>query len=301
MKKRTSITKISCYNNGNYYVELFSDGTKIKTTLSDKFIAQFPDSIDLKITNYCDNNCEFCYEDSSVNGKHAEIDYELLNTFPSGIEIALGGGNPFSHPKLYDLLLLFKSKKIIANITINQAHLKSYKNDIEKFINEGLIYGLGVSAANIDEALINFSKAHNNVVLHFINGCVDFNDLNLICRQKLKILILGYKYKGRGERFYSSIVEERMIELKKNIAQILNNSNSIISFDNLALEQLEIQSVVNEKTWELGYMGEDGEQSMYIDLVDRKFAKNSIVVNRYDLLDDLEQMFNFLTKQEKEN
>lgn len=301
MKKRTSITKISCYNNGNYYVELFSDGTKVKTTFSHKFVADFPDSIDLKITNYCDNNCEFCYEDSSINGKHANIDFKLLNTFPSGIEVALGGGNPFSHPELYDLLLLFKRKKIIANITINQAHLKKYEDDVKKFINEGLIYGLGVSVTNANENLINFAKTYNNVVLHVINGCIDFNKLKLLCDKELKILILGYKYKGRGEKFYTSSVEERMLELKKNIAQILNNSNSIISFDNLALEQLDIKSVVDSKSWELYYMGEDGEQSMYIDLVDRKFAKNSIVVNRYDLLDDLEQMFNFLTKQEKEN
>ena len=42
---------ISYYKNGNYFVKLLCDGTKIKETSDDSFVAEFPDSIDLKITN----------------------------------------------------------------------------------------------------------------------------------------------------------------------------------------------------------------------------------------------------------
>ena len=39
------------YKNGNYSVLLYTDGTKEKVTEDDFFKADFPDSIDLKITN----------------------------------------------------------------------------------------------------------------------------------------------------------------------------------------------------------------------------------------------------------
>ena len=44
------------YKNGNYFVTIYPDGTKIRKTMDDDFIPIFPESIDLKITNYCENN-----------------------------------------------------------------------------------------------------------------------------------------------------------------------------------------------------------------------------------------------------
>lgn len=41
------------YQNGNYDVKIYSDGTKVRTTEDDEFIAQFPENIDCKITNKC--------------------------------------------------------------------------------------------------------------------------------------------------------------------------------------------------------------------------------------------------------
>lgn len=43
---------LSKYNNGNYTVEIYNDGTKIRETKEEDFIASFPENIDLKITNY---------------------------------------------------------------------------------------------------------------------------------------------------------------------------------------------------------------------------------------------------------
>ena len=38
-------------------------------------------------------------------------------------------------------------------------------------------------------------------------------------------------------------------------------------------------------------MGDDGECTMYVDLVEQKFAKSSISEERFDLLDNIEDMF----------
>ena len=47
---------LSKYNNGNYTVEIYDNGTKIRETKEEDFIASFPENIDIKITNYCLNN-----------------------------------------------------------------------------------------------------------------------------------------------------------------------------------------------------------------------------------------------------
>ena len=86
------------YKNGNYTVRLFSDGTKIRFTLDDEFNAMFPESIDIKITNYCDISCLMCHEDSSTKGVHGNLEHPFLDTLVAGTELAIGGGNPLSHP-----------------------------------------------------------------------------------------------------------------------------------------------------------------------------------------------------------
>ena len=78
----------------------------------------------------------------------------------------------------------------------------------------------------------------------------------------------------------------------KDLLPSLLNKFKCISFDNLALEQLEIKKLISKQAWESMYMGDDGEASMYIDLVERKFARSSTSEVRYDLEDDIVSMFN---------
>ena len=60
---------------------------------------------------------------------------------------------------------------------------------------------------------------------------------------------------------------------------------------------------MSKETWDEFYMGDDGidgnqtSASMFIDLVEKKFAKNSCDMSRYDLLDTVEEMYSFLLKQ----
>ena len=110
---------LTVYRNGNYTVKLYSDGTKVKTTKDDKFIADFPDSMDLKITDYCDMNCPMCHEKSSINGKHGNLNEEFLSTLKRGTELAIGGGNPLSHPDLIPFLTGMKEQGVICNLTVN--------------------------------------------------------------------------------------------------------------------------------------------------------------------------------------
>ena len=99
------------YNNGNYFIKIFSDGTKIRETDEDVFISSFPECIDLKITNCCDLGCKYCHEDSNINGKHGDIlNAEFINTIKPYTEIACGGGNALSHPDLIPFLIKLKEE-----------------------------------------------------------------------------------------------------------------------------------------------------------------------------------------------
>ena len=120
------------YDNGNTKVTLLSDGTKIREIPDNEPVSlNHMESMDVKITNNClptsDNPiCAFCHEKSGPNGKHADLNklYNVLSSIPSGVEIAIGGGNPLSHPDLVDFLRKVKAKGLVVNLTVNQKHLK---------------------------------------------------------------------------------------------------------------------------------------------------------------------------------
>jgi len=288
--------ELAKYKNGNYFVKLMEDGTKIKMTEDDYFEAEFPDSIDLKITNQCDLNCPMCHEKSDLNGKEGNLLEPFLSTLVKGTELAIGGGNPLSHTDLVEFLKRMKKNGVICNLTVNEQHFLKYKDILENLIKNKLIYGLGISLNECNEKTIDFAKENKNVVFHVINGI--FDSYNKIDGKGLKILILGYKKFGRGEDFYSEKVEKLMQKTKENLPKIFNGFANVC-FDNLALKQLNVKSLVSFEEWENYYMGDDGESTMYIDLVEKKFAKSSTSTKRYDIHENIKNMFK-LIKNEKE-
>ena len=93
----------------------------------------------------------------------------------------------------------------------------------------------------------------------------------------LKMLILGYKTLRRGENFlYSHSLEiaEKQFWLKENLSNLIPLFK-VVSFDNLAIEQLEVQKLLSPEEWEEFYMGDDGTMTFYIDMVNQQFAKSS--------------------------
>ncbi len=285
--------RLAKYQNGNYVVELYEDGTKIKYSEEDEFNADFPDSIDLKITDKCDLNCPMCHENSTAEGKEGNLNEPFLSTLHRGTELAIGGGNPLSHGGLRKFLRQMRAQGIICNITVNERHLHKNKELMETFIAQKLIYGVGVSLSDCREDTIKFAQKHKNVVLHVING--RFDDFEKIANQDLKILILGYKKFGRGKGYFSPKVEALMQKTKENLPNLLQKF-SCVCFDNLALEQLDVKTQVPAEDWEKYYMGDDGESTMYIDLVKKQFAKTSTSESRYPTLLRVEDMFQIIKK-----
>jgi len=67
---------------------------------------------------------------------------------------------------------------------------------------------------------------------------------------------------------------------------------AVASFDNLAIEQLDVRRLLSDEEWNEFYGGDDGTFSFYINLVSGYFAKNSLSDVHYPIGDlTMDQMF----------
>jgi len=285
---------LTSYKNGNYNVIILKDGTKIRQTIDNEFQPDFPESMDVKITNRCDLNCNYCHENSVENGRHCNIEQliSVLKNFPvPGVELAIGGGNPLEHPYLIDFLQWAKSNGFICNLTINGKHINHILN---KIIEKNLIHGLGISYTNETEKLIEYP----HTVCHLIAGIHSIKNIQHALDIYGKVLILGYKNVGRGSTF--GVKNNK--EINNNILQLSNNlwklfqHEGIISFDCLAIDQLHLKKYFTNHEWETFYMGDDGKFSMYFDAVNMIYGRSSTLQHReMEFCKDI-HIFNFFKK-----
>lgn len=287
------------YKNGNVRTSIYSDGTKERFTMDDEFKPEFAENMDVKICNRCSAGCSYCHEGSTPDGRLGDIMNEkFIDTLHPYQEIACGGGNVLEHPDLIPFLHKLKDKKVITNITLNQIHFEKNLELVKDLVDQKLIYGLGVSLVNPTDEFINKIKEFPNAVVHVINGVVTPKEMLKLADHGLKVLILGYKMLRRGEEYYKSRVESIAANqqwIYNNLPSLLNKF-AVLSFDNLTIEQLEIEkrwSDFSSEPWDEFYAGDDGDFTYYIDMVERKFARSSTESfdKRYDLLDDVDEMF----------
>lgn len=293
------------YINGNVRTSIYSDGTKERVTMDDGFRPTFAENMDIKICNRCSAGCSYCHEGSTPDGKLGDIMNEkLINTLHPFQEVALGGGNVLEHPDLILFLHKLKDKKVIANITLNQVHFEKNLELVKNMIDQKLVYGLGVSLVNPTDEFINKIKEFPNAVVHVINGVVTSKEMLKLADHELKVLVLGYKTLRRGEEYYKNKVESIAANrqwMYNNLPSLLNKF-AVLSFDNLAIEQLEIEKrwrEFSDEPWDEFYAGDDGEFTYYIDMVERKFARSSTASfdKRYDLLNDVDEMFRIIQNE----
>lgn len=288
------MNKIAEYTNGNTSVTILSDGTKIRE-YENVPIVEFPESIDVKITDYCDMGCNYCHESSTTKGRHADLDklFDVLNDLPSGIELAIGGGNPLSHPDLISFLKRLKQKGFIANITVNQGHLKTFKSLIASLITEELVKGVGISITNNNFKYIEpLFKITNNIVFHLIAGVNKIETVDKLMEMgECKVLVLGYKKFGFGIQYHNNEIDNEIHRWYMYLPRYIGKC--ILSFDNLAIEQLSLRRLFTKEGWQQFYMGDDFCFTMYIDAVKGEYAPTSRSNNRKSFNDySLKKYFN---------
>ena len=268
------------YRNGNADVEIYDDGTRV-IEFEDDLQLEFPLNIDIRVSNQCSFGqkadglpgfCTFCHEMAKVNGK--ECDYEQLLSklegLPKGIELAVGS-NTFTDG-LFNFLKSCYKRGYICNVTVNQGHLKRDFKKITEAIQLGYIKGLGLSYRSslkweVPEEILNYE----NTVLHVIAGIDSIEDvLSLAEKGVKKILILGEKDFGynRGKVDLSSEKHKHWVWYLMRVLKAFD----VVSFDNLALEQVKPERFLSKEDYKLF---NQGEHSMYIEAVGEYFSSSS--------------------------
>ena len=238
-----------------------------------------------------------CYEGCTANGKHGDLfKYPFINTLHAYTELALNG-NDLDHPDIEKFLEFLKEKKVFANITVNQNQFFANYDRIKDWQEKKMVYGIGVSLQNATDELIEKMNNIPNTVLHTIVGILSEADIMKLKDHNIKILLLGYKQLQRGVNYLNSHNDE----VNKNKQYVYDNLGDItnwfkvVSFDNLAIEQLDVKRIVPENEWEEFYMGDDGGYTFYIDMVKGEFSKNSIAQDRYPIGEKtIDEMFQFI-------
>jgi hypothetical protein len=273
--------KLATYQNGNAIVEIHDDGTRVITTPDSSFNFDYPLNIDIRVSTKCSFGrnpetgkgfCGFCHESSTTDG--VECDYKALMTklegLPKGIELAVGCNELTSD--LYEFILWCSLHDYIVNLTINQGHIMRDYYALKHLVETGFIRGLGVSyRSSLNFIVPEFILEYPNTVFHVIVGIDDFNDvLSLKDKGVKKLLCLGEKSFGfnKGNVDLDSNKHRKWYWYVKQ----LFHEFDVVSFDNLALEQLNIRRFLTDEQWE---EFNQGEKSLYVDAVHKIYKPSS--------------------------
>lgn len=268
------------YQNGNSFVELHHDGTRV-ISYEDTLQLEYPLNIDIRVSTKCAfgldpktglSFCDFCHESARTDGD--ECDYKelqnILYGLPKGIELAIGANEVTVN--LCGFIYWCKEQGYVVNLTINQGHIKRDEVTLNTLIKDGLIKGLGISyRSSLNWRIPQSILDYENTVVHVIAGIDSIVDvLSLRDKGVKKVLVLGEKDFG----FNSGKVDLTTKEHKEWYWWIgkMFNTFEVTSFDNLALEQLDIRRFFEDDKWEVF---NQGEHSFYINAVDKFFAPSS--------------------------
>jgi len=125
----------------NNYKGIYNNGKTIRIALDpSKPITEldYPEFYDVKITDFCEGRCPYCYMDSKPEDQHAENIIEkvmdffaLMDMNERPFQVAIGGGEPTSHPHFIECLRTFHGLHITPNYTTNGMFvIEKYTNDI---------------------------------------------------------------------------------------------------------------------------------------------------------------------------
>lgn len=134
--------------------------------------------------------------------------------------------------------------------------------------------------------------------------CVSIRGKKKLDKSNLPICSKNNKVEGKFGEF-SDGVDNLKEEMYNNLENMMNKFD-VISFDNLALEQLKVKRLLSDKEWNEFFMGDDGYKeftsaSMYIDLVNSTFSFNSMDKERFALMNNVKDMFDYLRTKKSKN
>ena len=307
---RDRITK-----NGNYYYafgttirsNLYSDYCKLRFAFNKETpVPEYPELIDLKITSQCNHNCPMCFEGSTKDGKHADIEYlkylvrDVSNGGKQIIEYSIGGGNILLYPELETLFKTIKKYNGYVNVTIKVDDTKTIlENEKLLALFKEYVDGCGVSVFNEEDAkktqnfnkLLNYSDNNQccdtsqhrvHIVAHIIPEYIGYKTAKKIkdCLSDYKynefwkyipVLYLGYKTLQRGKTQAWEKLTDKQLE---NLF-----GDSFENIDTLFGQRYKDWLSKNFE-YKYSYTRNEGEYSLYVDAVNKTVYMSSYNLER---------------------
>ena len=272
------------YSNGNTLVTLYDDGTREAYTEDDEFRLEYPLNIDIRLSSYCPYGknlktnkaiCSFCHEsalaDPSLKNTDLSLLKQRLSEIPKEIGLELAIGINYLGAENIEFLRWAREREMVVNITVNSLSIsESSVQLLRELLDTKVVQGLGVSYrpnAELPKAIVE----HPNTVVHVIAGIDNIIDIYKLYNQGVKkILILGEKDFGFNKGNVN-LMSESHYSWRKLLPKLLNVFE-VVSFDNLALEQLDVKNTLDIQDWDTFYQG---EYSFYINAVTNSYSPSS--------------------------
>lgn len=185
--------------------------------------AYAPELVDVKITDFCNVGCAWCYQNSTGKGKHATLKNirhiaHMLKEL-SVFEVAIGGGEPLEHPHFLEAYQAFHFKGIQANFTTRSPKLASVIKDIYReqesthFLQGKVAFAFSADCLADIIHLKEIREEHYdvNITVQVIDGCIteaEFYAIMGFCHTNgLHLTVLGFKDVGRGGAYLSKRID----------------------------------------------------------------------------------------------
>ncbi len=300
-KEKNSKDWVAKKNNHDWVLFNRASGLKIRMSLENGEIVEkgsTPELADIKITDFCPFACEFCYQDSTLEGKHAKLEnirfiaQEMAKK--QVFEVALGGGETTLHPQFKEIVQAFHEKNIVVNFTTKNLLFFKQKIAQEILPMTGAIAFSITSTKEINQVLstIRHSSLSNDVNLssyqekagrinfQYVMGSTDLNEfkkiMKLLEKEDIRITLLGYKENGRGNDFIPHDY--------KNWLDVIQKTKALVSIDTALASEFE-KELLDLKVKKETFHVKEGGYSLYIDAVKNKMYPSSYI--------GLEQEFDF--------
>ena len=280
--------------NGNYWVGYGFHGKLRFSTTKGECIPEYPELIDLRITNKCEHGCNFCFMDSNMKEKHADLQrlktiIHNLSTsyrayYKKRIEFSIGGGNILLYPELEELFKYLTENGHIVNTTNNAKDCEKIVNDKKfKRIFSDYVTAIGVSVSDekdIDKVLrlknaFENSKNYKQITIHLIPellGVEKTRDIMTKLKSFYSFLFLGYKTNGRGaSQKYTKFTDEELTRLFEDMYCIRLDTTFANTYYNWFKDNYEVEYTITLN---------EGEYSMYIDGVEGIAYKSSYQLDK---------------------
>lgn len=247
---------------------------------------------DVKITDWCDKGCSFCYQNSTPEGKHADMNnvYKVIKDLEDMqvFEVALGGGEVTAHPRFGEILEAFRYRGIVPNFTTRNLFWMTdpKQKDLQKAVKE-YVGAIAYSVSNPEEVAtfadsLNFFYGEKNIyqhrnrhAVHVIPALLTEDQfkaiIEAVATASLQVTLLGYKRVGRGKSgspsidydWYKVIQEVRKHHYFPKVSIDTAMARSYVDI----LTQIDPQRIM--------WFTDEGNRSMYVDAVEMKVAPSS--------------------------